>query len=265
MSGIKGQIAVVTGAASGIGKSIAEQLCREGAHVCIVDVNAEQGEHVTAELNGQGYRASFYKVDVTQSQQVASCFQEVERVHGQIHILINNAGIAGQPTPITEMDDQSWLTMLNIHANGSFYCLREAAKRMKKQHYGRIVNISSLAAERGLAGSVHYSAAKYAIVGLTEVAAKELGPYNITVNAIKPGLIRTPLAEKGLLATEEERLKAETPVRKIGEPEDVARAVSFLVQPESGFLTGISIIVDGGINLMDVMDKVGLEMMVNSH
>jgi 3-oxoacyl-[acyl-carrier protein] reductase len=261
MAGIEGQVAVVTGAASGIGQTIAQKLSSEGAHVCIVDINGEKAEEVASELNRQGYRASAHRVDVAQSEQVSAFFDEVERTHGLVHILVNNAGIAGRPYYVTEMDDQTWLTMLSIHANGSFFCLREAAKIMKRHRYGRIVNMSSLAAERGIAGHVHYTAAKYAIVGLTEVAAKELGQFNITVNAIKPGLIRTPLAEEGLLATEGERLRMETPVRKIGETEDVARAVSFLVQPESGFLTGISIIVDGGINIMDCMDKVGLEFL----
>jgi NAD(P)-dependent dehydrogenase (short-subunit alcohol dehydrogenase family) len=146
MAGIEGHAAVVTGAASGIRKSIAQKLSKEGAHVCIVDINGEKAEEVASELNRQGYSASAHQLDVAQSAQVSAFFQEIEGIHGQVHILVNNAGIAGRPFYVTEMDDQTWLRMLSIHANGSFFCLRETAKIMKRHGYGRIVNMSSLGA-----------------------------------------------------------------------------------------------------------------------
>lgn len=258
MAVLHGQLAVVTGSGSGIGNAIAEHLCSQGAHTYIADIDGDKAAAAAAQLNEQGLKATPYQLDVSNSADVAALFAQIEDAHGKLDILVNNAGFATSSL-VTEMSDDQWLQMLNVHANGSFYCLREAAKLMKKNKYGRVVNMSSLAAEGGLSGHAHYSAAKYAIVGLTEVAAKELAPFGITVNAIKPGLIRTPLGEKGLLAQVGERLRAATPVKRIGEPRDVARAVSFLAHPDSDFITGISIIVDGGINLMDEQDVVTLE------
>jgi 3-oxoacyl-[acyl-carrier protein] reductase len=262
VSVLKGQLAVVTGSGSGIGKAIAEELCQQGAHVFIADIDKEKATEAASQLNEKGFAATAYKLDVANSAEVAAFFKSIEDNYGKLDILVNNAGFAASAL-VTNMSDNEWFTMINVHASGSFFCLREASKIMKKNRYGRIVNMSSLAAEGGLSGHAHYSAAKYAIVGLTEVAAKELGPFHITVNAIKPGLIRTPLGEQGLLAKVGERLRNATPVKRIGETKDVARAVSFLVHPESDFLTGISIIVDGGLNLMDEQDVVALESFEN--
>jgi NAD(P)-dependent dehydrogenase (short-subunit alcohol dehydrogenase family) len=259
---LEGQIAVVTGSGSGIGKAIAEELCEKGAHVFIADIDSNRAADVASQLNGKGLSATPYQVDVSDSSEVSTLFRLVEEEHGKIDILVNNAGYAAVNL-LSNMRDEEWNNMLAVHLNGSFYCLREASKIMRKRCYGRIVNISSLAAEAGMFGHVHYTSAKYAIVGLTEVAAKELGPFNITVNAVKPGIIRTPLGEKGLLSHGNgERLKDVTPVRRIGKPQDIARVVSFLVHPDSDFITGICIIADGGFILMNDMDAVVRETLV---
>ncbi|GEO26442.1 beta-ketoacyl-ACP reductase [Alicyclobacillus acidoterrestris] len=259
MSYLQGQIAVVTGSGSGIGKAVAEALCQQGAHVCIVDLDATRAAEVVEQFKAKGLRAADYALDVSNSRRVSEFFTSVEETYGKLDILVNCAGYAATSL-LDEMDDEAWTRMLSVHADGSFYCLREAAKIMKKHHYGRVVNISSLAAESGMYGHVHYTAAKYAIVGLTEVAAKELGPFHITVNAIKPGIIRTPLGEQGLLANGVgERFERVTPIQRIGEPKDIARTAAFLVHPESDFITGTSIVVDGGFILMNEMDTVVCE------
>ncbi|WAH35705.1 SDR family NAD(P)-dependent oxidoreductase [Alicyclobacillus dauci] len=256
MSFLQGQNAVVTGSGSGIGKAIAQELCNQGAHVYIADIDEERATQVASQYKEKGLRATGCRLNVSHSADVEAFFKRIQEADGRLDILVNCAGYAATNL-ISDMSDEDWARMLNVHADGSFYCLREASKIMKKHRYGRVVNISSLAAESGMYGHVHYTAAKYAVVGITEVAAKELGPFHITVNAIKPGIIRTPLGERGLLANGVgERFENVTPVRRIGEPRDIARTVAFLVHPESDFITGTSIVVDGGFILMNEMDTV---------
>ncbi|RXT06958.1 SDR family NAD(P)-dependent oxidoreductase [Ammoniphilus sp. CFH 90114] len=262
MSSLTNQIAVVTGAGSGIGKAIAKELSTLGAHVYVTDINEENALHVASEIKGEGYMATAYKLDVSNSTDVSDFFQKVNQLHERVDILVNNAGIAGTPSLISNMTDEEWKKMLAIHVNGSFFCLREASKMMRKNRYGRVINMSSLASETSLAGFAHYGAAKYAIVGLTEAAAKELAAYNVTVNAIKPGVIRSALTQ-GILSMAEERLSLATPNQKIGEPRDIAQVVAMLAKPESSFVTGASIVVDGGFCLMNEMDRVVLEMLEN--
>ncbi|MBX5436566.1 MAG: SDR family oxidoreductase [Alicyclobacillaceae bacterium] len=258
---LAGQTAVVTGAASGIGKGIAEELCRLGARVIIADINGEGAQRTAEEFTQRGWSAVARTLDVTDSAAVAAMFTSLVEQYQRVEILVNNAGYAEQPTLITDLDDTRWLRMINVHLNGTFYCLREAAKVMKRQRYGRIVNMSSLATDGGLSGLAHYTAAKSGILGLTETAAKELARYQITVNAVKPGLIRTPLGEEGLLAIAGERFRYVTPVHRIGEPADVAKVVGMLVRPEMSFVTGVSILIDGGLKLMKHDDVAVLEML----
>ncbi|KQL43907.1 hypothetical protein AN963_20830 [Brevibacillus choshinensis] len=258
MGSLNGQIAVVTGGGSGIGRAIAHQLSKQGAHVWVADLQEDSASRVVSEIKENGNQATSYRLDVSDSEEVARFFENVDQTCGRVDILINNAGIAGNPSLLTQMVDEEWKRMFNVHVHGSFYCLREAAKLMMRNRYGRVVNMSSLAAETSLAGFSHYGAAKYAIVGLTEAAAKELAGYQITVNAIKPGVIRSALTQ-GILGMAEDRLAETTPLKRIGEPEDIAKVVSMLVQPETSFVTGSSVVVDGGFRLMNEMDRVMLE------
>ncbi|GED67021.1 beta-ketoacyl-ACP reductase [Brevibacillus reuszeri] len=260
MGTLTGQVAVVTGGGSGIGKAICQQLSSQGAHVWVTDIQAEHASQVSEEIRQQGHQATAFRLDVTDHSAVRDFFAHVDQECGRVDILVNNAGIAGHPSLLVNMSDEAWMQMFNIHVHGSFYCLREAAKRMIQQNYGRVVNMSSLAAETSLAGFAHYGAVKYALVGLTEATAKELAGYQITVNAIKPGVIRSALTQ-GFLASAEERLATATPAKRIGNPEDIAMAVSMLVQPAASFVTGASLVVDGGFNLMNEMDRVMLDML----
>ncbi|WP_232697415.1 SDR family NAD(P)-dependent oxidoreductase [Brevibacillus daliensis] len=258
MHALRGQIAVVTGGGSGIGRAIAHRLSSQGAHVWVTDIQEENASRVATEIRQKDEQATAYRLDVSDATAVKRFFENVEEECGRVDILINNAGIAGNPALLVHMRDEEWMQMFNIHVHGSFYCLREAAKLMMKNQYGRVINMSSLAAETSLAGFAHYGAAKYAIVGLTEAAAKELASYQITVNAIKPGVIRSALTQ-GILSMAEERLSQATPVKRIGDPEDIAKVVSMFVQPDADFVTGSTVVVDGGFSLMNDMDRVMLE------
>ncbi|GIN97346.1 beta-ketoacyl-ACP reductase [Siminovitchia terrae] len=263
MKKLDGQTAIVTGAARGIGKAICEKLSGEGAFVWVTDIQKDEGEKTVQEIHESGGKADFLQLDVRDADQVISTVDLIYKSSGRIDILVNNAGISGNPAPVDLMSNEEWKDLLDIHVNGSFYCLKAAAKYMKMQNYGRIINMSSLASETSLQGFAHYAAAKYAILGLTETSAKDLASYNITVNALKPGIIRSTLTDS-ILAVAEERISASTPLGKIGSLEDVANAACFLASPDSRFLTGISIIVDGGFRLVNEMDKVMNEMIPSS-
>jgi 3-oxoacyl-[acyl-carrier protein] reductase len=210
-------------------------------------------------LNQDG-KAKFQLLDVRNFEQVEQTFQAVVSETDRLDILINNAGISGNPASIDQMPPEEWTNLLNIHVNGSFYCLRTAAPYMKKNKFGRIINMSSLAAETSLRGFGHYAAAKYALVGLTESAAKDLAAFGITVNALKPGVIRSALTG-GILAMAEDRLAQATPLGKIGSPQDIAAAAAFLCSEEAGFITGSSLVIDGGFRLVNEMDNVMDEML----
>ncbi|WP_186306503.1 SDR family NAD(P)-dependent oxidoreductase [Siminovitchia fortis] len=263
MKKLDGQTAIVTGAGSGIGKAISKKLSLEGAYVWATDVQEDGGKKTVQEIHESGGKAEFLQLDVRDADQVISTLDHIYKSSGRIDILINNAGISGNPAPVDLMGNEDWKDLLDIHVNGSFYCLKAAAKYMKMHNYGRIINMSSLASETSLQGFAHYAAAKYALLGLTETSAKDLASYNITVNALKPGIIRSTLTG-GILEVAEERIAASTPLGKVGSPGDVAEAACFLASPDSSFLTGISIIVDGGFRLVTEMDKVMNEMIAAS-
>lgn len=260
MNLLQDQIALVTGAASGIGKAIARKLANEGAYVWITDINEEAGNQAVQEIVEANGKANFLRLDVRSPQEVSSVINRIYTEAGRIDILVNNAGISGNLVPVDQMSDDEWRVMLDIHVNGSFYCLKAAARYMKEHGYGRIINLSSLASETALQGFAHYATAKYALLGLTESSAKDLAAYGITVNALKPGVIRSAMTGD-FLGVAEKRIASSTPVGRIGSPDDVAAAAAFLASPDSGFLTGISIVVDGGFRLVNEMDKLVGEML----
>ena len=240
-----GQVAVVTGAGRGIGKAIAERLASKGAKVVIADLNQQDAEEVAKELSEKGTEARAVAVDVSSSGSVKAMFEEVVNVFGGIDILINNAGIT-RDTLVLRMKEEDWDAVINVNLKSVFLCSKEAIRLMAKKRYGRIVNIASVVAFMGNPGQANYSASKAGIVGLTKTLAREYASRGITVNAVAPGFIQTAMTEKLPENVKEEMLKS-IPLGRFGTVQDVANAVEFLSSPESGYITGHVIHVNGGM------------------
>ena len=233
--------AIVTGAAKGIGKAIAEKLSGDGFFIVIVDVDNENGSKLAKSMGKD--KASFYNCNIQSEEEVAGLFNKVIKDYKKIDVLVNNAGII-KDNMIHKMTFEDFESVIDVNLKGTWLMCREAAKIMREQKSGRIINISSRA-WLGNAGQSNYSASKAGIVGLTRVLALELGKYNVLVNAVAPGLIDTPLTQA---LTEEVRNKLiqAQPTKTMGKPEDIANAVSFLADENTKFITGQTIYIDGG-------------------
>lgn len=241
----KGQVALVTGGARGIGKTIAEDLAKKGVNLAIADVSAESASETAKELAARGVRTQSLRLDVSKSDQVVKAFEDIVREFGRLDIVVNNAGITRDGL-ILRMKEEDWDAVININLKGVFLCSKEAVKVMVKQKYGRIINIASVVAFMGNPGQANYSASKAGIVGLTKTVAREYASRGITVNAVAPGFIATAMTDALAENVKQEMLKS-IPVGKFGSVEDVAHAVSFLASPESGYITGQVIHVNGGM------------------
>lgn len=256
---IEGQIAVVTGGGSGIGRDICIELAKSGAKVMVTgrrESNINETKKLIEDINGY---AETYKMDVSDKENVEKVVEDIYNKHGRIDILINNAGFSTPPSFCTDMSDNDWDGLIKTHVYGAFYCTRACANYMKKNNYGRIVNMSSVSGVFGFAGNINYSTAKTALVGFTYTLAKELGPYGITVNAIQPGIIKTSMTEEALKALEPQFVR-ETPIKRIGEPKDISSVISFFCSPDAGFVTGVIMRVDGGYILNSGMDMLMMQM-----
>ncbi len=241
MSSIERQTVVVTGAASGIGRSVALDFARAGALLVLNDLPASQSIYgVREEVKALGARCELRLGNVSNSGEVQSIFAGLHHVD----VLVNVAGYLRE-VPVTEMTDEDWDEMIRVHLYGTFYTCREAAKRMKRDGKGRIVNISSDLGQIGGERLTHYSAAKGGIIAFTKSLARELAPYGILVNSIAPGGTLTPLVEqlgKAYIAEESSRY----PLKRLGQPEEIAAVVLFLASDAATFLTGQIIGVNGG-------------------
>lgn len=244
------QVAVVTGASRGIGKEISSRLASEGAYVYLVDINEEALAETRHELLEKGFAAEMFKADITNEQEVESLFSYIEERHGRADILVNNAGII-RDNLLFKMNADDWDSVMNVHLKGTFLCSKYAQKLMVQNKYGRIINLSSVSA-LGSRGQANYAAAKAGIQGFTKTLAIELGKYNITVNAIAPGFIKTDMtkavAERLGISFQEliESKVRQIPVNRAGTPEDIAQAASFFASPASSFISGQVLYVAGG-------------------
>jgi 3-oxoacyl-[acyl-carrier protein] reductase len=241
----KGQVALVTGGARGIGKTIAEDLAKKGVNLAIADVSVESAGETARELASIGVKTTAFRLDVSKSDQVVKAFEDIVGEFGRLDILVNNAGITKDGL-VLRMKEEDWDAVININLKGVFLCSKEAVKVMVKQKYGRIINIASVVAFMGNPGQANYSASKAGIVGLTKTVAREYASRGITVNAVAPGFIATAMTDALAENVKQEMLKS-IPVGKFGSVNDVANAVTFLASPESGYITGHVIHVNGGM------------------
>ncbi len=235
------KVAIVTGAAKGIGRAIAHRLVKEGCFVVLVDVDDQQGLDTSKEFASE--HARFMSCDISLEKDVVNLFEAVVNAHGRVDILVNNAGIL-RDKMIWKMPSEDFDAVINVNLKGTWLMCKEAARIMRLQKGGRIVNIASRA-WLGNRGQTNYSASKAGVIGLTRSLALELGKYHVLVNAVAPGLIDTPLTQ-GLHAEIRQKLIEAQPTKTMGSPEDVANVVAFLASSETKFITGQTIYVDGG-------------------
>jgi 3-oxoacyl-[acyl-carrier protein] reductase len=242
---MRGHTAIITGGGRGIGRAIAESLAGHGVNMVVVDVNLDIAKEAAAELENAGIKSIALKADVSNAVDVHSIFEEVLKEFGKVEILVNNAGIT-RDALLLRMKEEDWDSVININLKGTFLCSKEAVKAMSKQRYGRIINIASVVAFMGNPGQANYSASKAGIVGLTKTIAKEYASRGITVNAVAPGFITTAMTDALPENVKQEMLKA-IPMNKFGSVEDVANAVVFFAMPESEYITGQVMHVNGGM------------------
>ena len=245
MSRLDGKIAVVTGAARGIGFAIARRFVEEGARVALWDVSAEGVAEAAARLGNSGVMGLV--VDVTSPSAVAEAMDRVEATLGPIDVMVNNAGIT-RDAMLHKMEDAQWDAVINVNLKGVFIGGREAARRMRERGHGVILNTSSVVGLYGNIGQTNYAAAKAGVIGMTQTWAKELGAKGVRVNAVAPGYTMTEMMqtvpEKILTA-----LQDKTPLKRLGQPEDIAAAFAFLASDDAAYITGHVLSVDGGLTI----------------
>lgn len=242
---LAGKVALVTGAAQGIGKAVALLLARNGADIVVSDINLEKAEETAKEVQALGRKALATKVDVATLGDVEKMVEAILAQFGKVDILVNNAGIARDKL-ILRMTEEDWDAVLNINLKGTFNCTKAVVRHMSKQRSGKIVNIASVVGEMGNAGQGNYAASKAGVIGFTKTIAREFAQRGINVNAIAPGYIETPMTD-ALPDKAKEELKRLIPMDRLGKPEDVAEAVLFLVSEASSYITGHVLNVNGGI------------------
>jgi 3-oxoacyl-[acyl-carrier protein] reductase len=250
----EGKVAIVTGGAQGIGAAIATRLASEGAAVAVADLTAERGAETVESIVKDGGRAVAYGADVSKTADVQTLVAAVVAEFGRVDILVNNAGIT-RDNLLFKMTDEDWDAVINVNLRSAFLMSREVQKHFVAQKYGKIVSLSSRSA-LGNRGQANYAASKAGVMGLTATLAIELGPFGVNVNAVAPGYIATAMTDATArrIGLDPEQLKTaaanDTPVRRVGYPEDIAAAVAFLCSDEASYITGQTLYVDGGATLV---------------
>ena len=242
---LSGKIALVTGAAQGIGRDIALALATDGADVAICDVNLEAAQKTAGDIEAKGRKSLALKANVAASADVTAMIDQVVEKFEKIDILVNNAGITRDGL-ILRMKDEDWDLVLDINLKGAFLCAKAALRHMSKQRGGTIINIASIVGAMGNAGQANYVASKAGLIGLTKTIAREYANRGITANAVAPGFIDTAMT-KALSDNVRQELAKQIPLGKLGTPEDVANAVRFLASPWASYISGQVIHVNGGM------------------
>ena len=242
---LKDKVALVTGAAQGIGRAIALKLAANGADVVIVDMNLDKAQETAREAERLGRRALALRANIANLQEAEAMADEAVAKLGAVHIMVNNAGIT-RDALILRMKEEDWDAVINVNLKGVFNCTKAVVKHMSKQRYGRIVNIASIVGEMGNAGQANYSASKAGVIALTKTVAREFATRNITCNAVAPGFIDTAMTQ-ALSEKVKEELAKQIPMGRLGTPEDVAEGVLFLVSETTGYITGQVLNINGGM------------------
>jgi 3-oxoacyl-[acyl-carrier protein] reductase len=243
MYSLKGQVAIITGGARGIGKGICEVFCKAGATVALWDV-LDSGVETTNQISSDGGSIFFQKVDVTETQSVSNAVEEIISKFGKIDILINNAGVI-RDRSFLKMSPEEWNTVININLNSLYITSKAVLPHMREAGYGRIISASSINGSQGAFGQVNYAATKAGVSGFTRALCKEVGRFGVTVNAVAPGFIKSLMSD----SMPEEIIKAgiaQIPVGRIGTPQDMGHCYLFLASKEAGFVSGITLHANGG-------------------
>ena len=242
---LKGRVALVTGGARGIGRAICQRLADEGASLASVDIMLDVAEKTAGEFKSQGVEAAAFAANVAKMEEAEATVNAVMEKFGKIDILINNAGIT-RDNLLLRMSESEWDSVIAVNLKGTFNFIKAAIRPMMKARYGKIVNIASVVGRMGNAGQANYSASKAGVIGLTKTVAKEFAKRNIMSNAVAPGFIKTDMTEKLPPAAIEAFMKV-SPMERAGTAEDVANGVYFLCSPDSDYVTGQVINIDGGM------------------
>ena len=245
-----GKVAIITGAASGIGRATALVFSKEGARLVLADISEEGLEETRHLLKKEEANVIIRKTDVAVEKEVKDLFDLAIKTYSQVDILCNNAGITGQLVDVQELDGNDWQRVFEVNVMGAVFATKHVAKHMKERRSGTIVNTSSVAGIRSGGGGNAYSASKAALINFTQTSACDLGKYNVRVNAVCPGLIKTnmtkPVFDYAREIGKEAKLGSRCELRRYGEPEEIAWAILFLASPESSYITGQALAVDGG-------------------
>jgi 3-oxoacyl-[acyl-carrier protein] reductase len=247
MKRFESKIALVTGASRGIGEAIAKRLASEGATVVAAARSADALARVVSEIGAAGGKASALSLDLVDSASIEAGVKETLAAHGEIHVLVNNAGVT-EDSLILRMSRDAWDRVLATNLTGVFLLTQAVVKGMVRKRYGRIVNVTSVVGITGNAGQANYASSKAGLIGLTKSVARELASRNITCNAVAPGFIATAMTEK-MTDDAKTKLAGEIPLERLGTPDDVAAAVAFLASDEASYVTGTVVNVSGGLSM----------------
>ena len=245
MKPLEGRVACVTGASQGIGRACALRLAEQGASVALAARNVEKLQQVESEITAAGGQAASFAMDVAQEEQIKSAFKAALERFGKIDILVNNAGITRDQL-IMRMKRADWNAVIDTNLTGPYLCIQAVISSMLKQRWGRIINLPSIFGEMGQAGQANYASSKAGLIGLTMAVAREVASRNITVNAVAPGWIDTAMTEV-LSAELRESMAKAIPLGRAGTDQEIAHAVCFLASPDSGYITGHVLNVNGGM------------------